>query len=263
MRVDGIICTCGPRASSRPARRSRPGSTGGPRTWAAVVGTAYGLGPLLRGGRVRTRTSPGPGARCLGVELSRRRLPVAQVQPPPAFRVDGVRLLAGDATAYDLASRRPRPGRGQPTAARHRPGAQRLARGVGGAACPLLQLQRGDAGRRPGRDAVAAAGARAVLDMFPNTGHYEVLVLLARVTDKAAGRRGGDAGRGWPTCGPTTTASSRHRRTPTPTTSTTPRVRPSPSSARRSARWCARPRSIWAKSTRRCMRLTDVLDVTA
>ena len=123
---------------------------------------------------------PGPdGARRRDQRRGGGRAPAAA---PRRGRAAEAPFEAGDATAYAArARRRARPGGGQPAAARDRPRAGRLA-GV---------LRRRRTSSTPAatpstlaRDLAAMPSLRPrrarLLDMFPQTGHDEVVVLLTR-----------------------------------------------------------------------------------
>ena len=122
----------------------------------------------------------GPGRQVTGIEISREAIASAE-QSRDEAGLDGVRFEAGDATAYALGHAAP-PDLVVVNPPRRGIGAELsgwLERsGVGSvlySSCNAQTLAR-DLAAMP---SLAPVKGR-VLDMFPNTGHYEVLVLLRR-----------------------------------------------------------------------------------
>ncbi len=122
----------------------------------------------------------GPGRTVTGIETSEAAIASAS-QTAHDAGLD-VRFAADDATTFALGAGHepdlvvvnpPRRGIGAELSA--------WLESLGGPARRLLELQRGVARARPRRHAVPASRAARVLDMFPQTTHYEVIVLLERV----------------------------------------------------------------------------------
>src|SRR5690606_23238174 len=129
------------------------------------------LGPVLRSRRLRPASRPRPprlpGHRGGGLRPGDRRGARGgggrgRRRPLPRGRRDRVGDRGG------RRSRRPaRYRRGEPAAPRPRAGARRLARALRGPRRPLLQLQSGEPGRRPRRDALAAHRRRPLRRHVP------------------------------------------------------------------------------------------------
>ena len=180
MRVDGIDLHLRPQSffqtntamAAELYRRGRAwvGEVGPTSVWDLYCGVGgFALTRRAPERAVRHRDQP-RGGRQRGAEPRRGRAGRGAVR---GGRRDGVRTGG--------IAERARPGDREPAAPRDRTRAERLARGVRGRARPLLELQRAVT---LARDLAAMPSLRPVraqlLDMFPNTGHYEVLTLLER-----------------------------------------------------------------------------------
>ena len=122
-----------------------------------------------------------PGVAVTGIEVSREAVASASLTAAEAGLVD-VRFEAGDATAYAVGSSvAARPGGREPASTWDRPGAERLAGELGRRS---TSSTRAATPQTLAKDLAAMPSLRPVrgqlLDMFPNTGHYEVLTLLER-----------------------------------------------------------------------------------